>query len=101
MDPRAHQNILIRRNSDINKLDGEETPNDAWSMFVARKEEAAVKVVVASVSWLHGVSSFMQLESQDQDVLMIGSWKELFLITAAQMMITFGEGTYCQTKSIT
>ncbi|XP_073954684.1 nuclear receptor subfamily 2 group C member 2-like [Choristoneura fumiferana] len=53
--------------------------------------DPAAKLLVASIKWLHGLPSFMQLKSSDQLPLVHQNWRELFLIAAAQYSYYFDE----------
>lgn len=55
--------------------------------------DPAAKMLVLTIKWLHGVSSFVQMKSTEQICLLHSNWKELFILTAAQHSFRLDEGT--------
>lgn len=46
--------------------------------------ELAVKILSMSMKWVKSLPSFRQLKFEEQEALIRYSWKELFILTAAQ-----------------
>lgn len=56
--------------------------------------DPAAKMLVLTIKWLHGVSSFVQMKSTEQMCLLHSNWKELFILTIAQYSFEFDEGEF-------
>lgn len=54
--------------------------------------DPAAKMLVITIKWLHGISSFAQIKNSEQISLLHCNWRELFILTASQHSFHFDEG---------
>lgn len=61
---------------------------DTWKLDEEQCGPAA-KILVASIKWLHGVGSFVNMKPPEQTSLLHSKWKELFILAAAEYSFYF------------
>ncbi|KAG6457166.1 hypothetical protein O3G_MSEX010136 [Manduca sexta] len=64
---------------------------DNWKLMSDTLYDPVAKLLVATVKWLHGLGSFIQMKNTEQITLLQNNWKELFILTAAQYSFFFHE----------
>ncbi|XP_063837271.1 nuclear receptor subfamily 2 group E member 1-like [Ostrinia nubilalis] len=91
-NPRDRQNIvrlaesMQKSSEEIDNFEGKMRKTNLDYLCYTSDDvyDPAAKVLVLTIKWLHGVSSFVQMKNTEQLCLLHNYWKELFILTAAQ-----------------
>ncbi|XP_066141753.1 nuclear receptor subfamily 2 group E member 1-like isoform X3 [Euwallacea fornicatus] len=92
--PQPNQNLrlelpLISSESKPSNLVPVDVP--CMSVFAENTYESAAKLLFLAIKWAKTIPSFLRLSLRDQSILLEESWRELFILTAAQWVLPIDE----------
>ncbi|CAG4955374.1 unnamed protein product [Colias eurytheme] len=90
-------NRVVEKDRIVNQAEStirfDETSMPVQHIYFSNEElyAPAAKLLVGAIKWLHTISPYRQMTSNEQTCLLISNWKELFILTAAQCSFSFDQ----------